>query len=73
MGLREDFGGKIEEALDKIVDEKLGAVSLDLIKTKLHELLDAQIDKLGVDLLKNLGEKLKKDVIDLIDGQDDIK
>ena len=73
MGLREELGGKLEAALNKLVDEKLGALSLEALKVKAHEEIDKQIDKLGADLLQKLGEKLKKDVIDLIDGEDDVK
>lgn len=73
MGLREELGGKLEAVLNKIVDEKFADLSLDALKAKAHEELDKQIDKLGQNLLAQLAEKLKKDVIDLIDGEDDIK
>ncbi len=72
MSLRETLGGKVEEALNKIVDEKLKGLSLDKIKAELHEQLDQIIDKHLAGVIDGLGDKLKKDVIDLIDGQDDI-
>lgn len=73
MGLREELGGKVEAALNKLVDEKLKTISVDALKAKAHEELDKLIDKHVGDVLNGLGEKLKKDVIDLIDGEDDIK
>lgn len=71
--IRKALGGKVEEALNALVDAKLKDVSLDSIKAKAHEELDKLLDKHIGDLVTNLGEKLKKDVIDLIDGEDDIK
>lgn len=62
MGLRADLGGKVEEALNKLVDEHLSAEKLTPLITNL---LEGQVEKLR--------EMIKKDVIDLIDGEDDIK
>lgn len=62
MGLREELGGKVEEALNKLVDEHLSAEKLTPL---IVGLIDTQVAKLR--------EMLKKDVIDKIDGQDDIK
>lgn len=62
MGLREDLGGKLEEALNKLVDQHLSAEKLTPL---LVSLIEGQVEKVK--------ELLKKDVIDLIDGQDDIK
>lgn len=72
MDLRKDLGGKLEDALNKIVDEKLKGISLDGIKAELHKQLDTLVDKHLGSVVEGLGEKLKKDVIDLIDGEDDI-
>lgn len=73
MGLREEMGGKLEDVLNKLVDEKLKGVSLDALKAKVHEEINALIDKHLGSVVDGLAERLKKDVIDLIDGQDDIK
>lgn len=73
MGLREELGGKLEAALNKLVDEKLADVSLDALKAKAHEELDKLVDKHLGGIVQGLAERLKKDVIDLIDGEDDIK
>lgn len=62
MGLREEFGGKIEEALNKLIDEKLSA---EILTPLIVDLLNKQ--------LEGLKHKLKAEVIDLIDGEDDIK
>jgi hypothetical protein len=73
MGLREELGGKLETALNKLVDEKLQGVSTESLKAEAHKLIDGLIDKHIGGLLTGLADKLKKDVIDLIDGEDDIK
>ena len=73
MGLREELGGKLEDTLNKLVDEKLKGVSLDAIKAKLNEELNKLVDKHLGEVVNGLADRLKKDVIDLIDGQDDIK
>ena len=62
MGLREDLGGKLEDALNKLVDEHLSAEKLTPL---IVNLLEGQIDKIK--------QVLKADVIDKIDGVDDIK
>ncbi len=62
MGLRQELGGKIEEKLNELVDQHLSAEKLTPL---LVELLDKQVGKLR--------EVIKKDVIDLIDGEDDVK
>ncbi len=61
MDLRKDLGGKVEEALNKLVDEHLSAEKLTPM---LVSLLESQVGKLK--------EMIKKDVIDLIDGENDI-
>lgn len=66
MGLREDFGGKVEAALNAAVDKYVTADMLTaLIIPQLESLLKTQTEKLK--------QQLKADVIDLIDGEDDIK
>lgn len=62
MGLREELGGKVEEALNKLVDEHLSAEKLTPL---IVVLLEGQVDKVK--------QMIKADVIDLIDGEDDIK
>lgn len=62
MGLREELGHKIEEMLNKIVDEQL---SVEKLAPMLDSLLKGQ--------LESLKHKIKADVIDLIDGVDDVK
>ena len=66
MGFRETYGGIVEAALNGAVDKYLDATE---VKKTLHE----QIDKLVDEKLADIKQKLKADVIDLIDGQDDIK
>ena len=62
MDLRKEFGGKIEEALNKAVDEHLSAaVLLPLVEG----VINSQLEK-----VKHM---IKADVIDQIDGEDDIK
>ena len=65
MGFRETYGVMVEDALNVAVDKYLDAED---IKKQLHE----QIDKLVDEKLADLKEKLKSNVIDMIDGQDDI-
>ncbi len=62
MGLREELGGKIEETMNRLVDEHLSV-----------EMLTPMIESLLREQLETLKHKIKADVIDLIDGQDDIK
>lgn len=62
MGVREELGGKIEEALNKLVDEKLSA---EILAPLIVDMLNKQLD--------GIKHKLKADVIDLIDGEDDVK
>lgn len=62
MGLREDMGGKVEDVLNKLVDEHLSA-------EKLMPLLVAVL----APKIAELKQKIKADVIDRIDGVDDIK
>jgi hypothetical protein len=72
MDLRKEMGGKLEDALNKLVDEKLANVSLDSIKAEIHKQVDALVDKYLGDVVVGLGERLKRDFIDVIDGEDDI-
>lgn len=62
MGLREELGGKLEDAMNKLVDEHLSAEKLTPLVVGL---IEGQVQKLR--------EMIKKDVIDLIDGEDDLK
>lgn len=72
MGLREEYGHKIEEALNKLVDEKLAAVSADLIKVEAHKAVDALVDKYVAEGLEKVKNLVKSELIDLIDGVDNI-
>ncbi len=73
MGLREELGGKLETALNKLVDEKLSGLGKETLKTEGYKLVDSLIEKYYDKLIAGLADKVKKDVIDLIDGVDDIK
>lgn len=61
MDLRKDLGGKLEEALNKAVDEHLSA---DVLMPLVAALINGQLEKVKA--------KAKANVIDLIDGEDDI-
>ena len=66
MGLRKEYGHKIEEALNAAVDKYITADMLvALVIPQLTSLLQSKTEELK--------QKLKADVIDLIDGEDDIK
>lgn len=66
MDLRKEFGGKIEAALNAAVDKYITPEMLtSLIIPQLTDLLAKQTN--------NLKAQLKADVIDLIDGEDDVK
>ncbi len=71
MGLRETLGGQLESVLNDLVDKHLKTLSTDKLKQEAHELIDGLIDKHVAGLLDGLAEKLKKDVIDKIDGEKD--
>ena len=62
MDLRKDLGGKLEDALNKLVDEHLSA---SVLVPLVEKLLNGQLDKIK--------QKIKADYIDLIDGEDDVK
>lgn len=65
MSFRETYGQLAEDYLNKFVDDNLDA---EQIKKSLHDKVDEVVDK----YLAGLKEKLKANVIDQIDGQDDI-
>lgn len=69
MGLRKEYGGKIEDALNKLVDEKLDVSG---VKKQLMEAAEKAISKLVDEQLEGLKHKIKADFIDLIDGENDI-
>lgn len=73
MGLREELGGKLETALNKLVDEKMSTLGKEMLKEKAMELAVKLVEDNYEKLMTGLADKLKKDVIDLIDGEDDIK
>lgn len=66
MGIREEIGGRVEDMLNKALDNNLKP---EVIKEKLHE----QVDKLVDQYIGDLKHKIKADVIDLIDGENDIE
>lgn len=68
MGLREDLGGKLEEALNKLVDEKLANVGKDFLKSEAHKLIDKLIDDNYDKLVAGGIDSIKK-LIDKIDGE----
>lgn len=59
--IRREFGGKVEEALNKIIDEKLNAEALLPLLT---DLVNKQLEAVK--------HQIKANMIDLIDGEDDI-
>lgn len=66
MGLRETYGQLIEDLLNAAVDKYLDA---DNIKKEINQM----VDKFVNENLENIKQKLKAEVIDKIDGEDDIK
>ena len=66
MGIRETYGAMLETVLNAAVDKHLNA---DLIKEQLHKSVDEMVDK----HLADVRHKLKAEVIDLIDGEDDLQ
>lgn len=65
MDLRKDFGGKIETLLNAAVDKYVNPETLAaMILPQLVDLIKTQSE--------NLKHQLKAEVIDLIDGEDDI-
>ena len=66
MGLRETYGQLIEDLLNAAVDKYLDA---DNIKKEIN----IMVDKFVNENIDNMKQKLKAEVIDKIDGEDDIK
>lgn len=64
MGLRERIGGKIEDIINARIDE----FKSEDLKKELHAKVDELVNN-NLDLLKT---KLKANIIDMIDGEDDI-
>lgn len=73
MGIRAEYGGKLEAVLNKLVDEKVATLGKEALKSEGYKLVDSLVEKNYEKILGGLAEKLKKDVIDLIDGEDDVK
>jgi hypothetical protein len=67
MGLRESLGGQLEDVLNGLVDKHLDSKELS---EKIAKEIAKLIEKYVGDDLKH---KIKADIIDLIDGEDDIK
>lgn len=63
MGLREEWGGKLEEMLFDAVD----GFDVEALKVKLH----GEVDKLVDDHVGELKQKLKE-LIDKLDGEKDL-
>jgi hypothetical protein len=66
MGIREQLGGMLEAALNEAVDNYMGDALVDQITDKIK----VELQKLLNDDLKM---KIKANIIDKIDGEDDIK
>ena len=66
MGFRETYGQMVEDALNVAVDKYLNG---EEIKAKLNE----EVNKLIDGKLEDLKHQLKAEVIDKIDGEDDIQ
>ena len=66
MGVREKYGPIIESALNVAVDKYLDGAK---IKAELSEKLNELVDK----HLAEFKHKLKAEIIDQIDGKDDIQ
>ena len=60
MDVRKELGGKVEDALMKLVDEKLSA---EVLTPLITALINTQIE--------GIKEKVKE-VVDLIDGEKDL-
>lgn len=60
MGLREDLGGKLEEILNKAIDEHLNA---EVLSPLIVNLLNGQLEKIKVKA---------KELVDKIDGEKDL-
>lgn len=65
MGLRETYGQLIEDLLNAALDKYLDA---DTLKKQINEAVNKMIDE----KLESIKKKLKAEVIDRIDGEDDI-
>lgn len=72
MSLRKTYGKILEEKLNELVDNNLKDLSTAEIKAELHELTDKLVDKHLAGIIDGLGEKLKANFIDMINGVDDI-
>ena len=72
MGLREEIFGKVEEKLNESVD-KISAESLKKEADKLVEKLREELYKFIDEKVDGFKHKLKADIIDKLDGEDDIK
>jgi hypothetical protein len=65
MGLRETYGQLVEDLLNAALDKYLDA---DTLKKQINEAVNKMIDE----KLESIKKKLKAEVIDRIDGEDDI-
>lgn len=66
MGFRKTYGGLVETAANKAVDDLFAGEELS---EKIGKLVAEQVKKIVGD---NLRDKIKANYIDLIDGEDDI-
>lgn len=73
MGFRETYGGAAEQMLNDLVDKHLKDLSSDKIKEELHKVVDKLVDEHVGEIVGKVAQKLKAEVIDLIDGEDDIQ
>jgi len=72
MGWREQLGGPVEDVLTKLVQNALEEVSPNKIKAALHEKVDDLVDEYIGDKLEYISKKIVANIIDQIDGVDDI-
>jgi len=72
MGIRESLGGALEEKLNAAVDKAVAELDLSTIANSLKAKIDELINDNAKALIEPLADKLKANVIDLLDGEDDI-
>lgn len=72
MSLRAKLGGPIEAALIKAFRDNVKKVANGQLREKAHKVLDELFDKYIGDKLDGLADKFVANVIDQVDGEDDI-
>jgi hypothetical protein len=72
MGIKEQVLGGLEAAVSKAVRDNLGDLSVDKLKEEAHKMVDKLIDEQIGDKLDGLAERIVANLVDKIDGEDDI-